>query len=200
MVVMMMPSWRDLCLPQQVYKLPESKIALTVETENVSFPAGNGDQSVEVKDLSMEPSSSNELEKCKPKDYTPVINIFDKYDALLLSSEFDIDEDFDEAEEVNGACQNLQTSGTEPSSSIPVKTILENLASALNDKDISKFNISRDHLWECANRGFNRKSFSPTYKMPVKFTDDIGNSEGAVDLGGPKRELLTLLVVQTCPQ
>ena len=46
-----------------VHKLPESEIALTVETENVSSPAGNGDQSVEVKDLSMEPSSSNELEK-----------------------------------------------------------------------------------------------------------------------------------------
>ena len=38
-----------------VHKLSESKIALTEETENVSSPAGNGDQSVEVKDLSMEP-------------------------------------------------------------------------------------------------------------------------------------------------
>ena len=177
-----------------VHKLPESKIALTVETENVSSPASNGDQSVEVKYLSMEPSSSNKLGKCKPKDYRPVINIFNEYDALLLSSEFDIDENFDAAEAVNDACQNLQTSGTEPSSSIPVKTILGNLASALNDKEISKFNISRNHLWECAKRGFNRKSFSPTYKMLVKFTDDIGNSEGAVDLGRPKRELLTLLL------
>ena len=69
-----------------------------------------------------------------------------------------------------------------------MKTILENLASVLNDKEISKFNISRNHLWECAKRGFNRKSFSPTYKMSVKFTDDIGNSEEAVDLGGPTRE------------
>ena len=75
-----------------------------------------------------------------------------------------------------------------------MKTILENLASALNDKEISKFNISRNHLWECAKRAFNTKSFSPTYKMPVKFTDDIGNSEEAVDLGGPNRELLTLLL------
>ena len=73
----------------------------------MSSPAGKGDQSVEVKDLSMEPSSSNKLEKCKPKDYIHVINIFDEYDALLLSSEFDIDEDFDEAEAVNDACQNL---------------------------------------------------------------------------------------------
>ena len=112
--------------------------------------------------------------------------------ALLLSSEFDKDEDFDEAEAVNEAFQNLKTSGTEPSN--PLKTILGNLASALNDNEISKFNISINHLWECAKRGFNRKSFSPTYKMSVKFTDDIGNSEGAVELGGPKRELLTLLL------
>ena len=85
MVVMTMPIWRNLCLPQQaVHKLPESKIALTVETENVSSPAGNGDQSVEIKDLSLELRSSNELEKCKPKDYTPVINIFDEYDGFAL--------------------------------------------------------------------------------------------------------------------
>lgn len=36
--------------------------------------------------------------------------------------------------------------------------------------------------------------FSPTNKMSVKFTDDYGQSEGAVDLGGPRRELLTLVM------
>eukprot|EP00794_Sanderia_malayensis_P011605 gene11605-12800_t len=30
--------------------------------------------------------------------------------------------------------------------------------------------------------------------MSAKFTDDLGASEGAVDLGGPRRELLTLLL------
>ena len=101
----------------------------------------------------------------EPKDYMSVINIFHEYDALLLSSEFDTNKDFDEAEVVNDTCQNLQTSDTEPSISIPVKTILENLASALKDKEILKLSISRNHLWECAKRGFNRKTFSPTYKI-----------------------------------
>ena len=112
----------------------------------MSSPAGNDDQSVEVKYLSMEPSSSNELERCKPKDYTLVINMFDEYDALLLNSEFHINEDFDETEAVNDACQHLQTTDTEPSSSIPVKTIFENLVSTLKDKKTSKFNTSRNHL------------------------------------------------------
>ena len=30
--------------------------------------------------------------------------------------------------------------------------------------------------------------------MSVKFTDDIGNSEGAVDLGGPMKEFFTLVL------
>ena len=39
-----------------------------------------------------------------------------------------------------------------------------------------------------------RKSFSPSNKISVKFTDDIGYSEGAVDLGGPMREFMTLVL------
>ena len=37
-----------------------------------------------------------------------------------------------------------------------------------------------------------RKSFSPNKKVSVKFPDDVGLSEGAVDLGGPMREFFTL--------
>lgn len=32
--------------------------------------------------------------------------------------------------------------------------------------------------------------------MSVKFTDDHGQSEEAVDLGGPRRELLTLVMLE----
>lgn len=35
-------------------------------------------------------------------------------------------------------------------------------------------------------------TFSPTNKVSVKFTDDAGVSEGAVDLGGPMREFFNL--------
>ena len=58
---------------------------------------------------------------------------------------------------------------------------IQELASKINSDKISKFNISRSNLWEGALRGLKRKSFSPDNKVSVKFTDDSGTSEGAVD-------------------
>ncbi|XP_068678772.1 uncharacterized protein [Montipora foliosa] len=75
-----------------------------------------------------------------------------------------------------------------------LQEILEQLALKINEDKISKFNISRSHLWEGALRGLRRKSFSPDNKVSVKFTDDSGTSEGAIDLGGPKREFFTLVL------
>lgn len=49
-------------------------------------------------------------------------------------------------------------------------------------------------MWDGAVRGLQRKSFSPENKMSVKFTDESGMSEGAIDLGGPQREFLTLIM------
>ena len=71
-----------------------------------------------------------------------------------------------------------------------LQEILQQLALKINEDKISKFNIRRSHLWEGALRGLRRKSFSPDNKVSVKFTDDSGTSEGAIDLGGPKREFL----------
>ncbi|XP_069109662.1 uncharacterized protein [Argopecten irradians] len=51
---------------------------------------------------------------------------------------------------------------------------------------ITKFNINRHDVMDGARRAINRKSFCPWRKMSVKFTDDIGSPEGAVDEGGPK--------------
>ena len=39
-----------------------------------------------------------------------------------------------------------------------------------------------------------RASFVPSRKLSVKFADDVGQSEDAVDLGGPTREFLRLSV------
>ena len=76
----------------------------------------------------------------------------------------------------------------------PLPDILEKLSGIINLDSISKFNVSRSHLWEGAVRGLNRKSFSPCNKISVKFCDDVGTSEGAVDAGGPKREFFTLVL------
>lgn len=71
--------------------------------------------------------------------------------------------------------------------------VLKELSQVIGSTGISKFNISRNHIWEGTKRGLSRKSFSPQKKVSVKFTDDKGNSEGAVDCGGPGREFFTLV-------
>ena len=78
---------------------------------------------------------------------------------------------------------------------LSVEDVLAGLRSQVSrDKGMSKFNISRNHIWEGARRSFLRTSYSPEHEMSVKFTDDIGVSEGAVDQGGPRREFLQLVV------
>jgi len=73
--------------------------------------------------------------------------------------------------------------------------ILDSLHSKVSaDNGVTKFNISRSHVWEGARRAFLRSTYSPQHMMSVKFTDDIGVAEGAVDEGGPRREFLQLLV------
>jgi hypothetical protein len=70
---------------------------------------------------------------------------------------------------------------------ITLKEILSNLAEATSYDQISIFNLSRNHIWEGTKRVMNRKSFSPQNKLSVR------KSEGAVDMGGPARELFTLI-------
>ena len=72
-----------------------------------------------------------------------------------------------------------------------IAEILNELAKVINNSCISKFDISRNFLWEGTKRAL---SFSPANKVSVKFTDDVGASEGAVDLGGPMRKFFTLIV------
>lgn len=43
-------------------------------------------------------------------------------------------------------------------------------------------------------RGFKRPFYNPTYQMSIKLSDDLGVDEEAVDLGGPRREFLHLLL------
>ena len=39
-----------------------------------------------------------------------------------------------------------------------------------------------------------KDGFEPSHPLSVKFADDVGSSEGAVDLGGPTRKFLRLAV------
>ncbi|KAI4891458.1 hypothetical protein NFI96_024367 [Prochilodus magdalenae] len=58
----------------------------------------------------------------------------------------------------------------------------------------SRFNINRANVWDGAIQGFERSAYNPSYDMLVKFSDDAGQTEEALDTGGPKREFLTLLM------
>ena len=106
-------------------------------------------------------------------------------DTLLYSSD-------SEGEDVPVAVDDPQVFQTKTSWSL--QDILEQLALKINDDKISKFNISRSHLWEGALRGLRRKSFSSDNKVSVKFTDDSGTFVGAIDLGGQKENFFPLVL------
>lgn len=72
--------------------------------------------------------------------------------------------------------------------------IVSDLSSKIEKTSCSRFNINRAYVWDGAVRGFKRASYDPSHDMLVKFTDDEGITEDAVDTGGPKREFLTLLM------
>jgi len=62
----------------------------------------------------------------------------------------------------------------------------------------TRLDINRSEIWQCTKRAFKRSSYSAAYRMDVKFVDDVGLSEGAVDQGGPRREYLQLLTDVVC--
>ncbi|XP_049926259.1 G2/M phase-specific E3 ubiquitin-protein ligase-like [Epinephelus moara] len=72
--------------------------------------------------------------------------------------------------------------------------VVSNLSLKLNTSSCSRFNINRANVWDGALRGFKRSTYDPTYAMMVRFTDDVGQMEEALDTGGPTREFLTLLI------
>ena len=72
--------------------------------------------------------------------------------------------------------------------------MLLKLQSQIDMEKITKFNIARNQVLDGARRAIHRKSFNPKTRISVKFTDDIGVAEGAVDEGGPKREFLRMLM------
>lgn len=74
------------------------------------------------------------------------------------------------------------------------KEVLLELASEIDTTRRCRFNINRSAVLDGALRGFTRKSYNPKYQMYIKFSDDLGLHEEAVDLGGPRREFLHLLM------
>jgi hypothetical protein len=55
-------------------------------------------------------------------------------------------------------------------------------------------NVARSRLLDAACRAFGRLRFNPTHPLSIKFMDDIGQAEGAIDDGGPTQEFFILLL------
>jgi len=72
--------------------------------------------------------------------------------------------------------------------------VLASLRPAVPASGVTRANVSRAHIWEGARRTFLRSKFNAQQPLCVKFTDDFGVTEGAIDQGGPRREFLQLLV------
>lgn len=65
--------------------------------------------------------------------------------------------------------------------------VLLSLASQIIRNQKCWFNINRSSVLDGAMRGFKRLSYNPSCQMYIKFSDDLGIDEEAVDLGGPRR-------------
>ena len=57
-------------------------------------------------------------------------------------------------------------------------------------------NVRRSNVLVDGMAKIARASFVPNRKLSVKFADDIGQSEGTIDLGGPTCEFLRLSVCE----
>lgn len=81
-----------------------------------------------------------------------------------------------------------------PKEDASLSEILKELGEKITNTGVCKFNINRAAVLDGAIRGFRRISYNPNHTMCIKFSDDKGRAEEAVDLGGPRREFLRLLM------
>lgn len=75
-----------------------------------------------------------------------------------------------------------------------LEQILINLQNKINPENITKINVYRKDIFGCCLRALRRKTFNPFNTLHVNFTDIEEKSEGAIDEGGPKREMFRILL------
>ncbi|CAG9763530.1 unnamed protein product [Ceutorhynchus assimilis] len=75
-----------------------------------------------------------------------------------------------------------------------LEQILTNLQNRISSVNITKINVYRKDIFGCCLRAFRRKNFKPFNIIHVNFTDIEEKTEGAIDEGGPKREMFRLLL------
>lgn len=71
--------------------------------------------------------------------------------------------------------------------------VLQTAKSGLHEMYM-KIPVQPESLTLKAMRGFKRSSSSPCNRISIKFSDDSGNTEEAINLGGQRMEFLRLLM------
>ncbi|XP_031327894.1 uncharacterized protein LOC116159120 [Photinus pyralis] len=79
-------------------------------------------------------------------------------------------------------------------SQISLTILLKGLNEQVTEESVTSFNVYRNDIFTCCLRALKRSSFSVFNKISVKFSDIEGLSEGAVDAGGPTREMFRLVL------
>ncbi|KAK2863751.1 hypothetical protein Q7C36_002905, partial [Tachysurus vachellii] len=100
------------------------------------------------------------------------------------------------ASTVSSASSNNETRTPYSDSKISLKGIMEKIVSRINNDETVRFNIIRRNVWDGTSRAMDCSNFAPEKKMDIKFTDDYGISEGAIDNGGPTREFFRLCLYE----
>lgn len=100
----------------------------------------------------------------------------------------------DDSSSNDSTCENIGGAMAKGEDAVSASDIIQNLAQNIESTSCCRFNISRANVWDGALRGFRRSSYNPNNEMFVKFSDDAGSFEEAIDTGGQKREFLTILM------
>ncbi|XP_078139955.1 G2/M phase-specific E3 ubiquitin-protein ligase [Centroberyx gerrardi] len=158
-----------------------------VEEEDMFVPAtaiaqASCSTQQEVQTFSSQPSTSDQTPSQWQNDYGTYIN--------LINETSDEDNEDDLYSAIIASIEDT----TRPKEHIPISQILSELSDKIDNLQVCKFNINRSAVLDGAIRGFRRLSYDPNKKMSIKFSDDRGTTEEAVDLGGPRREFLHLLM------
>ncbi|CAI5668462.1 G2/M phase-specific E3 ubiquitin-protein ligase-like isoform X2 [Oreochromis niloticus] len=156
-----------------------SPLPKVAENENCAGDCVQTNEALEVIDLD-EPGSSSECVAVKNSCYR---NYTELFEPIVIE-----DEDV-------APCKTKDLPPEEPEDTdVQAHEIIADLALAIDHKKVSRFNISRSDVWDGAVRGFRRSTYSDNNDLFIKFNDDAGCFEEGLDMGGPRREFLTLLM------
>ncbi|KAJ8001102.1 hypothetical protein DPEC_G00187740 [Dallia pectoralis] len=129
---------------------------------------------------------SNVTDESSSSDYATYIS--------LVTNVSDLSSDDEELNLAIMASIETQQAQASHSQEASVTEILLEQAEKVTPHVRCRFNINRSAVLDGAFRGFNRTTYNPNATMNVKFSYDLGRSEESVDLGGPRREFLRLMV------